>query len=160
MGTGQGPLLLAAPLVFSHDEKVHRRFSHDSGVYVLEPVVEPAKQVLMQLYPGFRTEVNVAGLSRCGSRIRANVGPGPNQKPLAAPGKVASAPVPHGVIGVERSLKENVIPGTDVEHGKGNIFHMAQQVDAPPIGPVSLIIKVLSKVRGGVIQPVHPIIQR
>ena len=52
VGAGQGPVLLGAPAVLAHDEDADRRLVHQAGLDVLEPVVEPAQQVLVQLDAG------------------------------------------------------------------------------------------------------------
>ena len=160
VGAGQRPLRFVAPAVFAHYKDIDRRFIHNSGVNIFQPVVEPAAEVVVEFNGGGRAEVDVPGVAGSGPGVGADVRPGADQQFLAAAGPFAAAVGSKGGVGVQRALQKDVVPGTDMEQGDFDAGQVFQQVQPPPVGAVQFLVKVFVEIGGGLFKAANPIPQR
>ena len=160
VGAGQRPFLLAAPAVFAHHEQRHRRFFQNPRLPVFQPIVEPAQQMFVQLDAGRLAKVDVPGVARSGGGVGSDVRPGADQQFLALARLGGGRPLPQRLVAVEGALQKDVVPRTDMEHRQADAVRLPQQIDAPPVGAVRLLVEILGEIGGGLPQPVNPVAQR
>ena len=100
-------------------------------------------------------EVEIAAAVAGGEGV-ADMAPGADEEALVAAG-VGPAEGVDALVPGERSLQEDVVPGTEVEHGDIDGVEAATNVDLPPEGAVVGVVEVVSEVGGAVLHERDPV---
>ena len=125
VSAGRRPVLQGAPPVLTHYEQGHRRLLHDPGLDVLEPVVEPSELPLVQVHQRLWAKVDVSRSLAGWLNVRENVSPGAYHQALAAPRLREDAVLLDSLVGIQSTLKENVVPGAYVQHRHSDALQVA-----------------------------------
>src|SRR5207302_6688814 len=126
LGAPEGPLALFAPPVFPHDKDAHRRIVRDPVLDAPEPVIEPAELPLVDAAARFVAEIPPRDDLRPG-----DVMPGPDEEPLAVPGRLLCRALAQAPVVADAPIKENVVPPGDMERRNAHLRVAA--LDAPPL---------------------------
>src|SRR6516165_9500612 len=143
LSAGKRPIIFVAPLINAHNKNPDRLAGRKFILYALEKKVVPAKCNLVLVDPfSFDAKVYFADFAAL-----AGVAADDNQEALALAGFFRGSVLFHADKVVQRTAKENVIPGRDVQRGNANFCVMFFNGPALPVIVVRRVREPIEVIR-------------